>query len=422
MKQPLVRPIPAGDESAQGYLLRLADSNAFPSARTVQRTWLNLHPSQASLRGPICGLRSLNQPDAGGLKIRHWNTQRPRYCPICLAESGHWRSAWSLSFCVACPVHLVALVDDCLCCGRPLKWRRPQVTRCSCGADLVGRCSVGAGEGAVDLSRQLATFLHKPLRPGESCTDLQLLLERTWLLGTYQLQLSTRAQKLGGLHEVAKAAQVVEAAAQVVADWPRGYFKFLEGAAVGYGTTSGSSIVAHFGPLYRELFRGARHAFNADLRDGFESYLRMNWAGQLAKRNRRLSGEAVATHEWVPVTRAARALGWSIPRVQQGILQGRIRGKVQPQPSGRMTGVVHGDELRRLQELDSLSLDLLTTCRTLRMGKKRVHGLIKRGELAALSGPSIDGRQSWRFRRCDVEKLKRAYGPNPKVFRQPRSL
>ncbi|WP_431049265.1 TniQ family protein [Roseateles sp. L2-2] len=405
MKQLLVRPLPADDESAQGYLLRLAAANVLANTGALHPEHLHMHDSQAKLRGPINGIKTLNRPDPGGLPVRHWNTRRPRYCPACLTESGHWRAAWSLNFCVACPLHKVMLVDDCHRCSRPLKWHRTQVAQCACGADLRQREAVGAGEHAINLACQIAAFLREPLKAQESARGLQLLLERAWLLGAYRLQLTTRAQKVGGLHEIARAARIVDSASRVVDDWPHSYFQFLEDVASRYGRPGSSSIMSHFGPLYRELFRGDRHGFNSDLRDGFEAYLRTRWRGQLARRNRRLSADAVDAHAWVPITAAAKAIGWSIARVRQGIADGKIRGTVQARPSGRMTGVVHRDELVRLQQMEGTSLDLLSACRALRVGKKRIHELMELGKLRPLSGPSVDGRKTWVFHRLDVEQL-----------------
>lgn len=405
MKQLLVRPLPADDESAQGYLLRLAAANVLTSAKMLQPANLRMHTSQAVLRGPISGIKALNRADPGGLPIRHWNTRRPRYCPACLTESGHWRDIWSLNFCVACPSHRTLLVDDCPACGQHLKWHRSQVTRCGCGADLAQRETISASRHSVDLACRLAAFLREPLKTQTSGKSLQLLLERTWLLGSYRLQFTTRAQKLGGMHEIARAALVVDSASQVVHDWPHSYFQFLEDVSSRSGTPRSSSIMSHFGPLYRELFRGERHGFNSDLREGFETYLSTRWEGQLARRNRRLSSDAVDAHVWVPITPAAKALGWSIARLRKGIVEGNIRGTVRARPSGRMTGVVHRDELVRLRQMDGKRVDLLSACRALKVGKKRIHKLMELGKLTPLSGPSVDGRRTWVFHRLDVERL-----------------
>lgn len=411
----LIRPIPARDESRQGYLLRLSERNALGTPRKIKRDWLDALVRNACLRGPIAGLGPLNSPDPAGLSARYWNTRRPRYCPHCLDEAPYWRSAWGLVFYVACHQHGVAMVDDCCVCGHPLRWVRRSLLECTCGADLRGRPPQVASAHAIAASSALAAAW----REGRTAcaietggVDVEGLLYRTWLLGSYRSQSAERAQKLAGLYAMPQAVRIVEAAAEVLASGRSGHFTFLDQVAARYGAPTSTRLAGRFGAFYKELFGTKAATALADLREGFEAYVRERWPGQIAERNRRLSPEVRSGHAWLPVTRAAKLLHWRSSRLRDAIARGAVRGQLHQRPSGRVAGVVHRDDLARLMAERSTTIDLTGACRLLRIGKKAAHALIGSGRLPAVSGPIVDGRVAWQFRRFDVEGLQLQVGEN----------
>jgi len=236
--------------------------------------------------------------------------------------------------------------------------------------------------------------------------DVEGLLYRTWLLGSYRSQAAERAQKLVGLHAVPQAVRIVEAAADVLSGGKSGYFDFLDQVAARYGDESSTRLARRFGAFYKELFATKAGAALAELREGFEAYVRERWPGQIAERNRRLSQEVRTGHAWIPVTRAAKQLHWSSARLRDATARGAVQGRLHQRPSGRVTGVVHREDLERLKADSSTWIDLTGTCRLLRIGKKAANALIGSGRLPAVSGPSIDGRVVWQFRRADVERIQ----------------
>ena len=406
---PLIRPVLVQGESRQGYLLRLSGSNALASPRRLKAEWLDVLAPSAVLRGPIAGLGVLNAPDSAGPSARYWNTRRPRYCPHCLEEAPHWRSIWGLVFYVACHRHGVVLVDDCGDCGRPLRWVRQHLLRCPCGADLRNRAPIVASAPAVSASRTLAAVWRDGESPCDRPTggvDIEGLLYRTWLLGSYRSQAAVRAQKLVGLHAVSQALRIVEAAADVLSGGKSGYFNFLDQVAARYGDASSTRLARRFGAFYKELFATKGGIALVELREGFEAYVRERWPGQIAERNRRLSQEVRTGHAWIPVTRAAKQLHWSAARLRDAIARGAVRGQFHQRPSGRVAGVVHREDLERLKADSSTWVDLTGVCRLLRVGKKTAHSLIASGRLTAVSGPSVDGRVVWQFRRADIERFQ----------------
>lgn len=405
----LIRPAPVRGESWQGYLLRMAEHNALGTPTRVKKNWLETGALQGCLRGPISGLGVLNKPDPGGLSMRYWNTRRPRYCPLCLDEAPFWRSAWTLVFYVACHHHHVALVDDCESCGRPLRSTRSSLLQCSCGRDLRRRLPREASPAAIATSSALASAWcdgEVPENASVEGPDVAGLLYRVWLLGAYGSQTADRAQKLSNLHAVTRATVIVEAAAKVTFDWPTGYFAFLDEVADRYGDPASSRLGNRFGAFYKELFGRKAGTALSDLREGFEAYVRERWPGQIAERNRRLRPHVRSEHAWVPITRAAKQLRCKAARLRKLIASGLARGHLTQRSSGRVSGVIHREDLAHLLSEAPTCVDMATVCKLLHIGKKAVHKLVSSGRLPAVSGPTVDGCSIWRFRPSDVEQLR----------------
>ncbi len=62
--------------------------------------------------------------------------RRPRYCPVCLAESGYFKAVWDFSLAVFCPQHRCVLSCECTACATVLGWDRTALDWCRCGQPL----------------------------------------------------------------------------------------------------------------------------------------------------------------------------------------------------------------------------------------------------------------------------------------------
>jgi hypothetical protein len=69
------------------------------------------------------------------LRPYHLRQAQPQICPACLAKDLRTQATWSVTLVTACPKHGICLLDRCLC-GRPVRWRRPAIEFCECGARL----------------------------------------------------------------------------------------------------------------------------------------------------------------------------------------------------------------------------------------------------------------------------------------------
>ena len=129
-------------------------------------------------------------------------------------------------------------------------------------------------------------------------------------------------------------------------------------------------------------------------------------AGQLCARNRRLSVDMRDLYLWTPAARAAKELHWKPSRVRSAVARGVVRGHLRPRASGRVSAVVHREDLDRLKLDAATWMDLKAVCRYLRVGKKTVKDLMAAGRLAAVSGPLVDAHPVWQFRRVDVDAVQ----------------
>jgi hypothetical protein len=105
----------------------------------------------------------------------------------------------------------------------------------------------------------------------------------------------------------------------------------------------------------------------------------------------------------MPLTAAAKLLGWKTNRLRSAVERGVARGHVVRHESGRTSGTVHGDDLNRLREESRGEMTLLEVCAELSIGKKAAKALVDAGTLLPTSGPTVDGHTIWKFRRSEVE-------------------
>ncbi|MFT3897184.1 MAG: TniQ family protein [Thermomonas sp.] len=70
------------------------------------------------------------------LHSSHVDMQSFRICPDCVVQHGRHEAFWHLRYVEWCPIHRGRLLTHCKVCGHQLRWNRPAIARCNCGADL----------------------------------------------------------------------------------------------------------------------------------------------------------------------------------------------------------------------------------------------------------------------------------------------
>jgi hypothetical protein len=165
-KKLLRRPHPFRDESLAGYIIRLAESNYYPSPNWIfnmsslkkRGFYANLFYSK---KDDLQKLSLLSEIEEDTLWSMAWTSetqsnsifmnrvnifgdfvpiqsiskQKIKLCPICLRSAPYCRSVWDLSFITTCPLHNCLLIDSCPQCSKKIVYSRPGVTICKCRFD-----------------------------------------------------------------------------------------------------------------------------------------------------------------------------------------------------------------------------------------------------------------------------------------------
>lgn len=58
----------------------------------------------------------------------------PQICVDCIHMTGHCKAMWDCRLYTVCHIHRTPMVKRCQTCGAPLRWFRPAVDVCQCGA------------------------------------------------------------------------------------------------------------------------------------------------------------------------------------------------------------------------------------------------------------------------------------------------
>ncbi|MFM0498920.1 hypothetical protein [Paraburkholderia caffeinilytica] len=222
-------------------------------------------------------------------------------------------------------------------------------------------------------------------------------------LGGYARNNSKKPTKIADLHEIAVARTISQAAGDALINWPAGYHHRL-GSLLSRGCSEAYStrLTKRFGYFYTALYKRFAHKQFDFLRSEFESYIREEWPGQLAERNRRLSRSTRVEHKWVPLTTAARQLCVKRSVVCSFIERGMLSGQIHATVTGRISGTVRRDTLDLLCAQKTRWLTLTETREALQLSRKGAYALLKSGKLRPISGPTVDGRTVWRFAPADV--------------------
>lgn len=165
-KQLLRRPRPEKDESLAGYIIRLTESNYYPSPN-----WI-FHLSSLNKRGIYPNVFYPNKDDFQKLSllseieeetlwsmawtsnqqghntktntvkifgvlvpIKTLSIRKAKLCVVCLRSAPYCRAIWDLSLISACPLHHCLLINSCPQCSKEIKWLRAKVSICECGFD-----------------------------------------------------------------------------------------------------------------------------------------------------------------------------------------------------------------------------------------------------------------------------------------------
>lgn len=354
-----VRPIPISGESLRGYRLRLSSANGYSSP-----AWLNeLDPKlrrisdETSLAAALAGLSghsSVGQLTAIACSAR-FKVRQPRICPECIKEHGYHSAVWDLVFACACPLHGIRLIDICPKCNTSLSWNRPGVDQCNCGSSLTDVTISEADQNIVYLNAMLWNAAGRKVEainsdlPDKDLSGLSLgqICQLYWFLAAYgdgQLRLNRNkpVSVVAAEHEL----KVVEL---MLADWPSGFYRMLEGYRGKDGNFVGEGLQQAFGKIYRDLYGVVVRDKITFVKDAFEDYIRHNWTGIIDGKYRRMTSDK-ASNDSICINGVSKLLGIGVSRLKKLMEHGLIKGNIFTRASGSQHIIIPKNEVKRITE------------------------------------------------------------------------
>lgn len=254
----VLTPKPDPLECISGYLYRLSKANGYARPSWIIEPYRNGYHSDdyrritPALMQEIASLtpeeshRVCVRPDRKGdrtklrlvgieLHASHVDMRLFRICPHCVAEHDRHEAFWHLRMVEWCPIHRVRLLATCGACKKTLRWNRPSIGKCHCGADLTSqvlpdRCDerlaelllvfrralYGAEHVDANAIREMKHLLHM---------DLYRLMRMVDVLGD---QIARRAQdRESDRYVVMAPAPSLQKVADALAPWSTAFHEFL---------------------------------------------------------------------------------------------------------------------------------------------------------------------------------------------------
>ena len=278
----LVRhPAPNPTESLYGYILRLAEENGYASwhpvflladmprnqigavgisvaelAEIANRPVQELEPLRYRSPGMNFGhCRLLANPlFKSDLRLRS-----PRLCPECVKEKGYIEAHFDLTLMTACPIHRKELLSACLKCFQPLRWSRPELLNCQCGASLFEQprnALISLAEvDLLDIIRLKVLGLPgKVYCSGLPTRELQAMSLRclVQLINT----LGKCSMEERNEIDLEDSGRIVHSAATILDEWPENFFRLLE--RMTEDVPSNSRVQLSQGPVRRIYYLAAK--------------------------------------------------------------------------------------------------------------------------------------------------------------------
>ena len=299
---------PFPTESLFGYILRLSEENGYTTPWSLfllaqirqheaRSTGMKVAKVAQICNRPQTELQSISYRWPGdhqrscrllGYLLTPWElaVTAPKLCPECVAKKGFIEAHFDLALMTGCPVHRRSLLSRCPGCVTPLRWFRPGLLECHCGASLrnVDLPAISLAESdlfdimrrkilGLDAGRDYASGLPSS---NLEVMSLQALLSLVGMLGRRRMVVDNDSNRRN-------FQRVVFAAASVLADWPNNFFRLLRGITEGMSADSDSSTgVARgrLGGIYRSLLNLRRivPTEQADfLRIAFLDFIKNDW-------------------------------------------------------------------------------------------------------------------------------------------------
>jgi hypothetical protein len=257
--------------------------------------------------------------------------KKPAFCVYCAKDKSFIDAFWDLSLAVACPHHKCLPADKCSSCGALLRWFRPGILKCHCGASITGLPPIPAVTAVVELMMIMQKKLYLQSLNIENKTNFPLAhLERITLkslifliqtLGKFSLLTDESPRPFD-------EADVVARASLVLANWPSGYHHFLRrlGEKAKESGICTVGLRKQFETFYQSMFKPRSYREEMKfLRDEFVQFGLREWSGGVVD-NKLLVGLDVAKR-FVSQAEFAKQMGVRPITIQRWVKNGKMENR-----------------------------------------------------------------------------------------------
>jgi hypothetical protein len=262
-----------------GYVLRLSEKNGYLSPWSVYQlagmrqkemktTGIRvekLAPIASCLESELtqiaftsAGNRRLPQLLGHRLTPTDLNIAQPKLCPQCVAEKRFIEAHWHLELMVACPVHQCLAMSHCPKCGKRLRWFRPGLSECECGANLLEyeMPPISQPEASLlDLIRMNVLGYSGDKENPVSLPHEDLLAMTLRSMLTVIRALAKHRLVADGCTAQTGQKEIILAASRVLTDWPKNFIALLNDLGQQLPSDVSGGVGKQFEGIYRALFR-----------------------------------------------------------------------------------------------------------------------------------------------------------------------
>lgn len=336
-------PILMPGELQRGYLLRLAEQNGYDSLTTLlslagvegnaaRATLVPIAPFAPLMRKNIAELQLLKSAFTNDCPVPsalYLDIKAAKLCPACVNELGYLQQFWGLAYAVACPIHQGCALTHCPSCSRKLSWARPGLTTCRCGHEF----SLELGS-KITCSATLALLHLLCAKCQQLPVDEARMQDEGFpfeVLGALSLSdLMALIGKLAGQlrRETLSRSQEVQIAALALAQWPKGFHRYLDAVALQKEKAPHTlGLQAQHTQLYSALFKSK---LPATVKELLKREL-CAWGGSSSARlHPRHRIQIRTTPKYIGVTEAAKRISVQPVTVKQLIKLGILSAHLAP--------------------------------------------------------------------------------------------
>lgn len=288
IKPLLITPLPKAKESLMGLILRTSEENGYTSPTQILR-YAGLSENEIRSVNPplnkIAQLYARKPKDFSDFgiheqgqkkRIKKWrilnhiisgffvNVKSTRLCPECVQESGFVDAFGELKFALVCSKHRRELIDTCSSCNKMIRWQRMGLLKCKCGHDLSSdRGEIVEDKSVLNITEliiwKLSNHEHDEsnlIQAGFPLTELRELSLST-LLGIIERLQPARKRKTSFTKypEVSPKLNVLKQASNMLANWPTGFYEFLENLSPDNRNIASRNVNSRYRSIYYALFK-----------------------------------------------------------------------------------------------------------------------------------------------------------------------